>query len=73
MGVSSIGDAKYFLDLSIEINGSVDKLSLKKKYKEEIKELMQYYLDKNNAQKNQGGSKTQIPEKKENSKILKIL
>jgi hypothetical protein len=61
MGASSIGDAKYFLDLNMEINGSVDKLSLKKKYKEEIKELMQYYLDKKNSQKNQAASKAQLP------------
>lgn len=61
MGVSGIGDAKYFLDLNMEINISVDKLSLKKKYKEEIKELMQYYLDKKNSQKNQVVSKGQLP------------
>ena len=61
MGVSGIGDAKYFLDLNMEINISVDKLNLKKKYKEEIKELMQYYLDKKNSQKNQVVSKGQLP------------
>ena len=61
MGVSGIGDAKYFLDLNMEINISIDKLSLKKKYKEEIKELMQYYLDKKNSQKNQVVSKGQLP------------
>jgi len=37
MGVSSIGDAKYYLDFNFEINSGVEKLALKKKYKEEIK------------------------------------
>ena len=73
MGVSIIGDAKYYLDLNLEINSEVDKLALKKKYKEEIKELMQYYLDKKNNQKNTASNKSQMPEKKENTKILKIL
>lgn len=61
MGVSSIGDAKYYIDFNMEINSGVDKLALKKKYKEEIKELMQYYLDKKNNQKNQGNNKSQLP------------
>jgi len=61
MGVNSIGDVKYFLDLNWEIVGSVDKLSLKKKYKEEIKELMQPYLDNKSGQKNQIASKSQPP------------
>lgn len=64
MGASSIGDAKYYLDLTIQINPNVDKMGLKKKYKEEIKELMQYYLDKKNSQKNTVSNKVQVPEKK---------
>lgn len=39
-------------------------MGLKKKYKEEIKELMQYYLDKKNSQKNTAVNKVQVPEKK---------
>ena len=37
MGVSTIGDAKYYIDFNFEINNSVDKLALKKRYKEKIK------------------------------------
>lgn len=34
MGVSDSGDAKYFLDTTFEVDSAVDKLHLKKKYKE---------------------------------------
>jgi len=40
MGVGIKGDAKYYLDLSIEITSGIDKLALKKKYKDEIKGLI---------------------------------
>lgn len=61
MGVSSIGDAKYYLDLNIEVNSAVDKLALKKKYKNEIKGLMEYYLQKKSNHRNQIAAKTHIP------------
>ena len=41
MGVTECGDAKYFLDPLFEIDAGVDKLGLKKKYKEEIRELVE--------------------------------
>jgi hypothetical protein len=40
MGVGSKGEPKYYLDLNIEISSGIDKLTLKKKYKDEIKGLM---------------------------------
>lgn len=74
MGVSEAGDAKYFLGLDFEIDASMDKMQLKKKYKEQIKAQIQFFIDKKAASKNLAQSKMMmIPEKKENSKILKIL
>lgn len=49
MGVSESGDPKYYLDDNFVIDPAVDKLALKKKYKEEIRQLIQYYIDKKNA------------------------
>lgn len=72
MGVSDSGDAKYFLDTTFEVDPAVDKLQLKKKYKEEIKTEIQFYIDKKIHSK-QTTNKVTIPEKKENTKILKIL
>jgi hypothetical protein len=46
MGVSEAGYPKYFLDPGFEVDGQIDKLSLKKKYKEEIKKEMQFFFDK---------------------------
>lgn len=57
MGVSESGDAKYYLDTNFVLDPHVDKLALKKKYKEEIRQLMQYYIDKKNAMKTQTTSK----------------
>ena len=51
----------------------MDKLALKKRYKEEIREIIQQYLDRKGKVKVQTESRVQIPEKKENTKILKIL
>lgn len=53
MGVTENGDAKYYLDTNFSIDTTVDKLALKKKYKEEIRNLIQYYIDKKNAMKAQ--------------------
>jgi hypothetical protein len=70
MGVSEGGDAKYFLDPGFEMQSGLDKISLKKKYKEQIRELIQSYIDTKilKSQTKQG-----VPEKKENSKLSKIL
>jgi hypothetical protein len=57
MGVSENGDAKYYLDTNFVLESTVDKLALKKKYKEEIRHLIQYYIDKKNAMKTQNTSK----------------
>jgi hypothetical protein len=57
MGVNENGDAKYYLDTHFSIDPAVDKLALKKKYKEEIRNLIQYYIDKKNAMKTQNSSK----------------
>jgi hypothetical protein len=57
MGVTENGDAKYYLDTNFSIDTTVDKLALKKKYKEEIRHLIQYYIDKKNAMKSQNTSK----------------
>lgn len=62
MGVSEGGDAKYFLDPLFEIEPNVDKLSLKKKYKEEIRDLIQGYIDKKTQARPTRAS--QIPDKK---------
>jgi hypothetical protein len=51
MGVTEAGDPKYFLDTNFVVDPSVNKLDLKKKYKEEIRELIQYYIDKKNTSK----------------------
>ncbi len=72
MGLNDQGDAKYFLDTSFQLEPGVDKLALKKRYKDEIKQLLQYYIDKKNSAKAVVPAKP-LPEKKENSKILKIL
>lgn len=53
MGVSDSGDAKYYLDTNFVVEPTIDKLGLKKRYKEEIKHLIQYYIDKKNSVKNQ--------------------
>lgn len=63
MGVSESGDAKYFLDTGFEVEAGVDKLQLKKKYKEEIRKEIQYYIDKKASSK-QPANKISIPEKK---------
>jgi hypothetical protein len=57
MGVTENGDPKYYLDTNFALDANVDKLALKKKYKEEIKHLIQYYIDKKNAMKSQTNSK----------------
>lgn len=49
MGVGESGDPKYYLDTNFVIDLTVDKLALKKKYKEEIRQLIQFYIDKKNA------------------------
>lgn len=72
MGVSESGDPKYYLDTNFTIDGTVDRLALKKKYKEEIRQLIQYYIDKKNAVVRQN-SRPLAGEKKDNSKVLKIL
>ena len=59
MGVTEGGDAKYYLDTSFSLDPSLDKLTLKKKYKEEIKQLIQYYIDRKNAMKLQNMPKPQ--------------
>lgn len=65
MGLGSKGDPKYYLDLNIEISSGIDILALKKKYKDEIKGLIQYYLQKKNHKKKQMiAVKTQIAQKK---------
>lgn len=46
MGVTEAGDPKYFLDTNFVVDSSVNRLDLKKRYKEEIRELIQYYIDK---------------------------
>jgi len=51
MGVTEAGDPKYFLDTNFVMDPSANKLDLKKKYKEEIRELIQYYIDKKNSSK----------------------
>ena len=51
MGVTEAGDPKYFLDTNFVMDPSVNKLDLKKKYKEQIRELIQYYIDKKNSSK----------------------
>ena len=53
MGVSENGDAKYYLDPGFDIDPNIDKLSLKKKYKEEIREQVQLYIDKKTSNKQQ--------------------
>ena len=63
MGVSENGDAKYYLDPSFDIDPNIDKLSLKKKYKEEIREQIQLYIDKKTSAK-PPPNKPHIPEKK---------
>lgn len=73
MGVTENGDPKYYLDTNFALDANVDKLGLKKKYKEEIKHLIQYYIDKKNAMKSQTNSKPLPTQKKENRKVLKIL
>jgi hypothetical protein len=72
MGLNDVGDAKYFLDTSFQLEPGVDKLALKKRYKDDIKHLLQYYIDKKNSTKAVVPAKP-LPEKKENSKILRIL
>lgn len=72
MGVTDIGEPKYYLDTTFTYNLAIDKLAQKKKYKEDIRQLIQYYLDKNKASK-LNTIKKAVPEKKENNKILKIL
>jgi hypothetical protein len=37
MGVTENGDPKYYLDTNFALDANVDKLALKKKYKEEIR------------------------------------
>lgn len=65
MGVTENGDAKYFLDPLFEVDAGVDKLGLKKKYKEEIRELIQGYIDrKSKVQVNGQGKVAQVPDKK---------
>ena len=49
MGVSETGDPKYYLDINFAVDAGVDRLALKKKYREEIRQLIQYYIDKKNA------------------------
>ena len=73
MGVNDNGDPKYYLDTNFVLNSNVDKLGLKKKYKEEIRHLIQYYIDKKNTIKTPNNSKPLTTQKKENSKVLKIL
>ena len=64
------------MDPLFEVDTGVDKYGLKKKYKEQIRELMQGYIDKKGkgqmVNQNQGRVAA-IPDKKENSKIQKIL
>jgi len=57
MGVNDNGDPKYYLDTSFVLDPNVDKLGLKKKYKEEIRHLIQYYIDKKNTIKTPNNSK----------------
>lgn len=73
MGVSDSGDPKYYLNTNFVLDSNVDKLSLKKKYKEELRQLMQYYIDKKNAMKQPNTSKILPSDRKENNKVLKIL
>lgn len=49
MGVSETGEPKYYLDTNFAVDAGVDRLALKKKYREEIRQLIQHYLDKKNA------------------------
>jgi len=63
MGVNLEGDAKYFVDTNFEMDANIDKLALKKKYKEEIKQLLQLYLDKKSPVKTAATTK-QPAEKK---------
>jgi hypothetical protein len=72
MGVTEAGDPKYYLDTNFLLDPALDRLALKKKYKEEIRQLIQYYIDKKNAIK-PPAAKPLGSEKKENSKVLKIL
>jgi hypothetical protein len=70
MGVNEGGDAKYFLDPGFEMQSGLDKISLKKKYKEQIRSLIQHYIDMKTSK---AIAKQGLPEKKENSKLSKIL
>lgn len=70
MGVDEGGDAKYFLDPGFEMQSGLDKFSLKKKYKEQIRALIQDYID---LKIPKGQAKQGVPEKKESSKLSKIL
>lgn len=72
MGVSESGDPKYYLDTNFAVDAGVDRLALKKKYREEIRQLIQYYIDKKNAVV-RPNPKPIPTEKKENSKMMKIL
>lgn len=71
MGVSQAGYPKYFLDPRFEVEPQVEKIALKKKYKEEIRKEMQYIFDKKGSSK--PTTNADIPHRKENAKILKIL
>lgn len=64
MGVSEAGEAKYYLDTHFSVDAAVDKLALKKRYKEEIRQLIQYYIDKKNAAYKQNNSKQMPLERK---------
>ena len=70
MGVSVSGDAKYYLDLSFTIEPQLDKLALKKRYKQQIRQLIQVYIDRKSAIK---PATKPLPEGKKDSKVLKIL
>ncbi len=62
MGVTEAGDPKYFLDTNFTVDPGVNRLDLKKKYKDEIKELIQYYIDKKNTMK--ANAVKPLPDKK---------
>ena len=46
MGVNQMEEPKYFLSIDFSVEPNIDKAILKKKYKEEIRAIIQYYIDR---------------------------
>ena len=63
MGVTHNHDAKYYLEPTFDQDTAADRLALKKKYKLQIRNEIQYYLDKKNItyKQNMPPARTIIP------------